>query len=156
MVRTGFTALMLLLTAAHVGAAQRMPPTTTAAEEMGASFAHYAAPRSLRPAFAAPYSGSADRRCVSPFRDHLMPGGSLRSGEFIVRGNVGLTGAYGLRANRPNKVLWIPLHDPRDYPDTGTLLIRGIRIGSAADSLRLTKPHWAVGDRNAGFLLTAA
>ena len=62
-------------------------------------------------------------RAVSPFR----------SGEFIVR--------YGaLWANQPAKFLWMPLHDPSDYPDT--LLTRAARLGHPSDSLRTWVRYW--------------
>ena len=61
-----------------------------------------------------------------------MPGGSLRSGDFIIR--AGFSPQF--EAGKDHKVLWIPLHGAALH---GTpLLVRAVRIGHPADSVRFS------------------
>jgi hypothetical protein len=99
-----------------------------------------AAPTAVSFAFGRTFGGTTERKCVAPpSSDDSIPGGSLRSGDVIIRGR--FAGFWGLRANRDSKILWLPLHNPGEYRDT--LLIRAVRIGHAADSLRQSVPDWA-------------
>lgn len=130
----------MLLTVATVGAAQNVPATLAAAEVEGGNFPHGAWPAAVSSLFAQPFSGSAERKCVTPpSTDDSVRNGSLRSGEFIVRSR--LVGPSGLRENRGHKILWMPLHNPIEYPDT--LLIRAARVGHPTDSFRKVVSHAA-------------
>jgi hypothetical protein len=141
----------MLLTVATVSAAQSVPATVEAAEAEGSSFPHGAWPAAVSSLFAQPFSGSAERKCVTPpSTDDSVRNGSLRSGDLIVRAR--LTGRWGLRANRAHKILWMPLHNPVEHPET--LVIRAARVGHPADSLRQVLPHggaWSGSKTNSGF-----
>jgi hypothetical protein len=45
------------------------------------------------------------------------------------------------QAGRPSKVLWLPLHNPFDFPDT--LRIRAVPTSQPADSILMSVPGWA-------------
>lgn len=134
MLRTSCIAAVLCLTTAHVSAAQRIPTTIDAAEAEGAAVPRVS-PASTPRAFTAPFGGTADRKCVTSPVDSEPTGGSLRSGDFIIRGHLERVGASsGLQAKRDIKILWMPIHNPFSYPST--LIIRGARMGDEADTLR--------------------
>lgn len=142
--------MLLLATVTHAGAAQQLPSTPREAEAEGVTFPRGMAPTRIAKEFEDLFRGSADRRCVTPYTDGVLDvsrraASPLRSGEFIVR--------YGpLLANRPTKILWMPQHNPSDYPDT--LLIRAVRLGHPGDSLRVRVSYWGwSGSRaNSGYL----
>lgn len=124
-----FVVAMLLV--ARVGRTQQIPQTVATAEAEAATIAHDPAPVLLPAAYLSrSFVGSVERRCVRPVRDAAWPP-SLRSGEMILRGYV------GLRAGKTgNKMLWMPLHDPGRNPVT--LIIRGARLDHPSDTLRQT------------------
>jgi hypothetical protein len=138
--RMSYLITTALFAAAHASAAQQLPATVETAEAEGATFPRLAAPTAFSFAFARTFGGMKERKCVPPpSSDDSIPGGSLRSGDVIIRAR--LTGEWGLRANRDHKILWLPLHNPGEYRDT--LLIRAVRIGHRADSLRQSISAWA-------------
>jgi len=116
--------------------AQAIPASVEAAEVEGASYPRAASPAYTPSVFTSEFVGTTERKCFA--QPLNTTGGSLRSGEMILRTR--LTGRWGLRAGRESKILWQPLHNPFEYPDT--LLIRAVRIDSPADSLRLSIPNW--------------
>jgi hypothetical protein len=61
----------------------------------------------------------------------------------------GLLSRVWPHANGSYKVLWLPLHDPRERRDA--LLLRGTRIGHPADSIRIRVPEAAANPRATGF-----
>lgn len=129
-----------LLCVPRASRAQDIPRTVAAAEAEGAAFRREAAPTLVPAMFGGiPYEGSNDRRCVTRAPNDSVPSGSLRSGELIVR--TGFTGRWGLRADKPSKVVWFPLDAPSGHVAPGySLLIRAVHIGDPADTLRLTVP----------------
>jgi hypothetical protein len=130
----------MLLGAARVTTAQSISTAVQAAEAEGANFPRIANPTTTASVFRGKFGGTVERKCVaSPASDDSLPGGSLRSGDFIIRAR--LVGPWGLHANQGHKILWFPLHNPGEYRDT--LLIRAVRIDSAADSLRQSVANWA-------------
>lgn len=135
--------LVLPLLAGRTASSQPIPRTVAAAEAEGASYATFAAPKSAASVFAAPFGGTTERRCVAPPADGLVPGGSLRSGEIIVRGPLVI--GTGQREGRGHKLYWMPLHNPADYPDT--LLLRAVRLQHPGDTLRLVRPDWGYASR---------
>jgi len=127
----GIPLLVASLFTARGAHAQQIPATVTVAEAEGAAFPHDAAPAVLPAAYnARSFEGSIERRCVQPVRVSVWPP-SLRSGQMIVRGYVGLQAG-----KRGNKMLWMPLHDPGNHPIS--LLIRGVRVDHPSDTLRQT------------------
>jgi hypothetical protein len=132
-------ALLLPLLVNRAATSQAIPHTVDAAEAEGASYATYAAPAVTASVFDLPFVGTLERRCVAPPADGSALGGSLRSGEIIVRGH--LLAPTQSRGGSGHKLLWMPLHNPSDYPDT--LLLRGIDLQSAKDTLRVTRPDGA-------------
>jgi hypothetical protein len=136
--RISLIPMLLIATVTHGGAAQRIPSTRQDAEAEGVRFARGAAPARMASAFQGLFRGSADRRCVKPYTEGVLDVSPravspLRSGEFIV--------GYGaLIANFPTKIVWMPLHNPSDYPDT--LRIRAVRLGHPGDSLRVSVSYW--------------
>ncbi len=135
MFRAAYLALVASLAAAHIGVTQQIATTVASAEAEGESFPHGSPPGQVADAFAGQFGGTTDRRCVASAGADRDPGGSLRSGEMIVRSR--LTGAYGLKANREQKILWMPLHNP--FTDHVTRIdILAARIGAERDTLRLT------------------
>jgi hypothetical protein len=133
---------------AILSASPRIPATVAAAEAEGASFPHGATPRIVDEVFSHAFSGTAARTCVAPPRDSIA-GGSLRSGEFIVRGR--FSGYWGPKANRDGKYLWAPLHNPYVYPAPGGLLIRAARLGHPSDTVRVAEAHAAYSARRDRF-----
>lgn len=130
--------LATLLLAPRATHAQQIPLTVAAAEAEGAGFQREAAPAALPYVFDnRPFGGSSDRRCVASVPDDSLPGGSLRSGEIIVRTH--FTGRWGLRADHASKIVWFPLHAPPGPIVRGrSLLIRAVHVGDPADTLRKT------------------
>lgn len=131
-------ALLSVMTARR-GAAQRIPLTLAEANSEGAAAAHGDVPARTARAFRQGFDGTSNRTCVNPTSSNDAGTGSLRSGDIIIRAR--LSGDWRPRANRDYKILWFPLHNPFEYPDT--LLIRAVRLGDASDTLRLSVPHWA-------------
>jgi hypothetical protein len=120
-----------MLFTARASHAQQTRPTVADAEAEGAAFPHDPIPAVLPAAYdAGSFDGSIERRCVQPVRVSVWPP-SLRSGEMIVRGYVGLQAG-----KRGNKMLWMPLRDPGNHPVS--LLIRGVRVDHPSDTLRQT------------------
>jgi hypothetical protein len=115
-------------------AAQEIPTTIALAESEGARHRRVEIPAVLPTVFAHPWSGTEKRKCVAAPPDTGVSNGSVRSGDFIVRGY--FSGQAGPRALHDRKFLWTPLHNPYVYEPSTGLLIRGARIGHAADTLR--------------------
>ena len=115
--------------------AQAIPQTSAAAEAEGSLFARDSGGVALARWVARPSRGTVQRRCTAPSAgSDSAPTGALRSGEFAVR--TWLTVHDGFHVNEKNKALWLPLH-PRTTSPT-PLLVRAVRVGHAADSLRQT------------------
>jgi hypothetical protein len=134
-------AIAILLVAQFVSA-QSIPTSVQAAEAEGAAYVRSTAPAYTPTAFTSPFTGSVERKCtVQPSTD--ATNGALRSGEIVMRTRV--IGPWGLKADRPHKILWLPLHNPYEFRDT--LLIRAVRIDNPADTFRLSVPNWAYGGR---------
>jgi len=152
----------LVALAAQGSRAQSIPLTVAEAEAEGATFPHASLPTVLQSLFVGPFGGTSARACTASQPDESLPGGSLRSGEIIVRSR--LTGPWGLRAGRAHKILWAPLHGPSDTSTTvsfadwrkeavhhAPLLIRAVRVGHPADSLRRIATGLTGGPRQFGF-----
>ena len=137
MLRTSCVVAALVSILPHMSAAQRIPTTIQAAEAEGASFPRGATPPVVASNFTSPFEGTAERKCVVPPADDFPPGGSLRSGEFILHGQFGRTGPMGNVIGRARKLMWEPLHNPYVYPTRTGLLVRGVRLGHPSDTLRL-------------------
>ena len=148
--------------AVHASPAQSIALTVTAAEAEGALFPHGAPPTVMQPLFGSRFGGTSARTCVPAMPDDSIPGGSLRSGDIIIRSR--LTGTWGPHAGRGHKILWMPLHGPADtstrisFADWrkkaaghAPLLIRAVRVGHPADSFRQTVPGLTGGPRQFGF-----
>ena len=125
----GIPLLAALLFTARAGRAQQIPATVADAEAQGAAFPRDSAPTVLPAGYhARSFDGSSERRCVQAAHGSVWTP-SVRSGEMILRGYDALqAGTTG------NKMLWMPLHDPGNHPIS--LLIRGVRVGYASDTLR--------------------
>lgn len=131
--RSAILHVAILACLANVASAQAIPRTFATAEAEGAAFARADSAASAQSVFAAPSGGTSDRRCARPLAVPL-PGREWRSGEFIVRG--GYAYSLGLQAGKAHKVLWMPLQGAALH---GTpLLLRALRVGHPADSLRLS------------------
>jgi hypothetical protein len=131
--------LTIALTATHNGAAQSIPATVKAAEAEGAAFPRRAVPAAVASAFAQPFGGTAERRCVAvppTPKDRLSH--PLRSGDFIVNSAFG--GPEGPHARQGLKIAWVPLHSP--VAARSPLVVRAARIGHSADSLRIRVRRW--------------
>ena len=126
----------LVFGVAEASVAQNSPATIAAAESEGASYPRAPMPGTVSWAFNKPFGGTSERRCVAVPPDAPTPGGSLRSGDFIIRS--GLLSSVWPQANGNYKVLWLPLHTPPDI--RATLLLRATRIGQPADSIRTRIP----------------
>jgi hypothetical protein len=76
------------------------------------------------------------RRCVAAWEI-----GPAQSGEFTIGGN--LAGSVAMRAGRPGKVWWAPLHYAADMPP---LVVRGRSLTTPSDTLIFTtaKIAWPV------------
>ena len=133
MLRSMFLFPAFLLGSAHTSAAQSIPTTIAAAEAEGAHYPRAATPSTVSWAFRSEFGGTAERRCVEVVPGGQTPGGSLRSGDFILRS--GLLWSVQPQAGGKYKVLWLSLHTPAKSGDT--LVVRGARIGHPADSIRL-------------------
>ena len=143
-----FLAAVLMAIAKPVGA-QAIATTPQAAEQEGAAFPRRAAPAKPSVFFSREFSGTAERKCVTATPP--VAGGSLRSGEFIIRSS--LLSPATQRPPFGYKILWVPAHNPFELRDT--LLIRGARLASPSDSLRqkVVDPAYQPGAPNetAGF-----
>ena len=148
--------------AVQVSRAQSIPLTVASAQAEGVSFPHAAPPTVLQSLFSSPFGGTSERRCTPSQPDDSIPSGSLRSGDIIIRSR--LTGRWGPHAARGHKILWMPLHGPADtstkisFADWrkkasahAPLLIRAVRLGNPADSLRQTVAGLTGGPRQFGF-----
>jgi hypothetical protein len=129
--------LAMMAIATPVGA-QAIPTTLLAAEREGAAFPRRPAPANPAMFFSRAFGGTAERKCVTATPP--VVGGSLRSGEFIIRTSL----LFSPGAPRPPlgyKILWVPEHNPFELRDT--LLIRAARLASPNDSLRQQVVDWA-------------
>ena len=155
--------MTIVVLAAQVSRAQRIPLTVAEAVAEGAAFPHAAVPLAVQPDFAGPFGGTSERVCAQQPNEPI-PGGSLRSGDIIIRSR--LTGRWGLHAGQGHKILWMPLHGPADTStkmsfaewrnkamEHAPLLIRAVRVGVGypADSLRQTVIGLTGGPRQFGF-----
>jgi hypothetical protein len=130
-----FTTLVFGVAGASV--ARRIPATIAAAEAEGAKYPRGPTPKTVLWAFDRPFGGTSERKCVTVAPDvSSAPGGSLRSGDFIMRS--GLLSSVWPHATGEYKVLWLPLHTPPDI--RATLLLRAARVGQPADSIRIELP----------------
>lgn len=120
--------------AARNAGAQAIALTIAQAELEGASVAASDAPPGNISSYFTqrPWGGTSERRCVASAPQDSLPGGSLRSGEFIARS--GWTGRWGLQAGKRHKVLWMPLHS--NSQDRDTIELRAARLGAPTDTLR--------------------
>jgi len=123
--------------------AQSIPASVQAAEAEGASYARANAPAYTPTAFTSAFTGTTERKCTVQASTDAT-NGPLRSGEIVLRAR--LVGEWGLKANRDHKIYWQPLHNPFEFRDT--LLIRGVRIGSPADSIRVSIRDWGYSPRS--------
>ncbi len=141
--RASLAAALLTTSTTRVLNAQNIPTTIRVAEAEGADFAHDA-PQVVGQSYFSdsPFGGTADRRCVASMEQNWA--GSLRSGDFIVRG----TSSGTLQAGKERKVLWIPLHgSPSRKPP---LVVRAARVGNPADSVRFRIEGLAHGSGTSG------
>lgn len=134
--RLSMCAIAILVLAESV-VAQDIPTSVQGAEAEGKSHPHARPPAYTPSAFTDEFSGTTARKCATP--PGRAAGGSVRSGEIIIRSY--WSGPWGPKVDRDTKILWRPLHNPFEYPDT--LLIRAVRLNDPGDSLRLSVPHWA-------------
>lgn len=154
--------LAMVLLTAQVVHAQAIPLTVADAEAEGAAFPYGPQQRVVQYMFGGPFGGTSERRCTPSAPNDSIPGGSLRSGEVIIRSR--LTGLWGPHAGHGHKILWMPLHGPADTSrtisfaewrtkaiDHAPLLIRAVRVGHPADSLRQTVAGLTGGPRQFGF-----
>jgi hypothetical protein len=133
MQRIGVAVTTVLILTTRAARGQEIPATVSQAEAEGAAFAHAAPPAVVQSMFASRrFGGTSERRCVQMIADDALPGLSLRSGDFIIRGH------WSLRAGgRGNKILWLPFHGSPAMHGT-PLLVRAVRIADRSDSLRQT------------------
>jgi hypothetical protein len=156
------TAMALLALAVRVSDAQSIPLTVAAAQAEGAAFPHAAPPTESQSFFGRPFGGTSARMCTPSLPNDSLPGGSLRSGEIIIRSS--LAGRWGPHAGRGHKILWMPLHGPADTSTRmsfaewrkkaighAPLLIRAVRLGLSSDSMRQTLANLTGGPRQFGF-----
>jgi hypothetical protein len=137
MLRLSWVVAVCVLSLPHPCPAQRILTTIQAAEAEGATYRRTPAPPAVARDFTSPVAGTTERRCVAPPPDSLL-GYTLRSGEFILRGQLGrTTGPMGYPLDRARKLMWEPLHNPYAYPTRTGLLVRGVRLGHPTDTLRL-------------------
>ena len=135
--KVSLAAALVLASTRFVGA-QNIPTTIREAEAQGADFAHDAPQVAQQPYFSDfPFGGTAERRCVvaAAYDAYTSaPNGSLRSGDFIVRGEFFRASWGGFHAVKEYKVIWVPLHGSalRKPP----LVVRAARVGNPADSVR--------------------
>ena len=137
--RVSLTVALVIASTTQVVNAQNIPATVREAEAQGADFAHDAPQVAQQSYFSdSPFGGTADRRCVvaaSYVAYTSAPNGSLRSGDFIVRGGFLDASWGGFQAVKEHKVLWLPLHGSASHKPP--LVVRAARVGNAADSVRL-------------------
>jgi hypothetical protein len=132
--RVSLAAALVIVSVTRVVSAQTVPATVREAEAEGAGRPRESADVPSQSDFVARFAGTADRRCVSDTAYGAYPNGSLRSGDFILRGGWG--GPLGFQAGKRRKVGWVPLHgSPSHKPP---LVIRAARIGNPADSVRFS------------------
>ncbi len=129
---------LMIATTTHVVRAQNIPATVREAEAQGAAFAHAAPQVVQQPYFSdSRFGGTAERRCVvaaSYVAYTSAPNGSLRSGDFIVRGGFTDASWGGFHAVKEHKVIWLPLHG--SSLQKPPLVVRAARIDNPADSIR--------------------
>lgn len=156
------TALLAIAVAMQVSRAQGISLTVADAEGEGLGFPHAAQPAVMPSMFYLPFAGTDRRVCTRSLPDDSIPDGSLRSGEFLLRGR--FTGPWGLHADKGAKMLWMPLHGPvsasaalsgrewrKEAMKAAPLLLRAVRVGYPADSLRQTVTGLAGGPEQFGF-----
>ncbi len=127
---------LIIATATQVVNAQNIPATVREAEAEGAELAHNTPAVAGQRYFTDPFGGTAERRCVVAAAYHAYtsaPNGSLRSGDFIVRGGFLDASWGGFQAVEEHKVLWLPLHGSASRIP---LVVRAARVGNATDTLR--------------------
>jgi hypothetical protein len=136
--RVSLAVALVIVSTTPVVNAQNIPATVREAEAQGASFAHDAPQVAQQPYFTdSPFGGTAERRCVVAAEYHAYtsaPNGSLRSGDFIVRGGFLDASSGGFQAAKGHKVIWLPLHGSSDRKPP--LVVRAARVGNPADSVR--------------------
>lgn len=136
--KVSLAAALMIASSTHVVVSQNIPVTIREAEAQGADFAHDA-PQVVQQSYFTDsrFGGTAERRCVvaaSYTAYTSAPNGSLRSGDFIVRGGFLDASWGGFHAVKGYKVLWLPLHGSSSQKPP--LVVRAARIGSPADSVR--------------------
>ncbi|HEV8445479.1 MAG TPA: hypothetical protein VGQ44_01620 [Gemmatimonadaceae bacterium] len=136
--KVSLAAALMIASLTHVVVSQNIPVTIREAEAQGADFAHDA-PQVVQQSYFTDsrFGGTAERRCVvaaSYTAYTSAPNGSLRSGDFIVRGGFLDASWGGFHAVKGYKVLWLPLHGSSSQKPP--LVVRAARIGSPADSVR--------------------
>ena len=152
----------IAMLATHVSRAQSIPLTVAGAQAEGAAFPRATPPTVVQSLFARPVGGTSERTCSPSQPDDSIAASSLRSGEIIIRSR--LAGRWGPHAGQGHKILWMPLHGPADTStrisfaewrkkaiEHAPLLIRAVRVGNPADSLRQTLPGLTGGPRQFGF-----
>ena len=144
---------LMIATTMHVVRAQNIPATVREAEAQGADFAHGAPQVAQQPYFSDfPFGGTAERHCAVAARYVAYtsaPNGSLRSGDFIVRGGFTDASWGGFQAIEEHKVLWLPLHGSSSRIP---LVVRAARIDNPADSVRFRVEGLAYAPRPSGRL----
>ena len=136
--KVSLAAALMIASLTHVVVSQNIPVTIREAEAQGADFAHDA-PQVVQQSYFTDsrFGGTAERRCVvaaSYTAYTSAPNGSLRSGDFIVRGGFLDASWGGFHAVKGYKVLWLPVHGSSSQKPP--LVVRAARIGSPADSVR--------------------
>jgi hypothetical protein len=129
-----FVAVVVIATAAVVTGATApsdlpIPRTVAEAEADGKSFL-----RADSVGLYAQATGTANRKCVEPFlpapRGPMGP--ATQSGEILIGGTTQIPGPAGAMRSGA-KIWWMPLHGAN-----GALHIRGSRLASPTDTVRLT------------------
>ena len=137
--QTIVVAVFTAVAASTAPTARRTDPpirtTIAAAEAEGRVFPHGPALPKPRVRFDKSTTGTDRRECARPNR--FAP--DVRAGDFILGGQIG--GTLGGPRVGPNKIYWIPLHNPYDYPST--LVARAARLGAPGDTMRFTLTNWA-------------
>ncbi len=135
--KVSLAAALAIISTTSVVSAQNIPATVRDAEAQGADFAR-ADPQVVQQAYFSDskFGGTTERRCVVAAAYHAYtsaPNGSLRSGDFIVRGALLNASWGGFQAAKEYKVLWVPLHGSslRKPP----LVVRAARVGNPSDSI---------------------
>lgn len=107
-----------------------VPLSVAAAEAEGAAFPRSPVPDSARATLIGAYPGSAERKCGRA----PAAGRGWRAGDFALGGSI-----EDLRAGRPAKLWWAPLHAP---PRTGGVLqLRTARLGTTAEAPDTLRQH---------------